>query len=61
MLKDHNHPQAIMVNKMLLFTVAKDAHLTIDLLLGLFVAAFYRGHTVVHLWGNKQKNDKNIY
>lgn len=40
MLKDHNHPQAIMVNKMLPFTVAKDAPLTIDLLLGLFVAAF---------------------
>jgi len=40
MLKDHMHPQAIMAKKMLLLTVAKDANLTIDLLLGLFVAAF---------------------
>lgn len=40
MLKDHKHPQAIMVNKLLLRTVAKDANLTIDLLLGLFVVAF---------------------
>lgn len=39
MLEDHNH-QAIMVNKTLLLSVAKDAQPTIDLSLGLFVAAF---------------------
>ncbi len=39
MLEDHKH-QAIMVNKKLLLSVAKDAHLTVDLWLGLFVAAF---------------------
>ncbi len=39
MLEDHKH-QAIMVKKKLLLSVAKDAHLTVDLWLGLFVAAF---------------------
>lgn len=39
MLEDHNN-QAIMVNKKLILSVAKDAHLTIDLLLGLVVNAF---------------------